>query len=110
MHRLDAVVQTLRRLPQRVLLGLVKAYRLLFSAWIGNVCRYYPSCSQYALDALNRHGALGGSSFAAWRVLRCNPWSAGGCDPVPEKHPMQGLFTRLLPTAGDDLSESKKHP
>ncbi len=110
MPPLDGAVQKLQRLPQKVLLGLVKAYRLLFSAWIGNVCRYYPSCSQYALDALNRHGALGGSSLAAWRVLRCNPWSAGGCDPVPGQNPLQGLFTRLLPTAGDDLPESKKHP
>ena len=71
------------QLPRRVLLGLVHTYRLLFSAWIGPVCRYYPSCSHYALDALNRHGALGGTAWAAWRVLRCNPWSAGGVDPVP---------------------------
>ena len=73
-------------------------------------CRYYPSCSQYALDALNRHGALGGSALAAWRVLRCNPWSLGGVDPVPEHPPFAGLFTRLVPPTGDDLPESKKLP
>jgi len=104
------VMQTLAQTPRRLLLLLVQAYRLLFSAWIGNVCRHYPSCSQYALDALNRHGALGGTSLAAWRVLRCNPWSLGGCDPVPDRHPLQGLFTRLPLTAGDDLPESKKLP
>lgn len=96
--------------PTQVLLALVRAYRLLLSPWIGNVCRYYPSCSQYALDALNRHGALGGSALAAWRVLRCNPWSAGGCDPVPERRPCDGLFTRLPLSAGDDSLEPKKLP
>ena len=100
----------LLRLPQRLLVLLVKGYRLLLSPWVGNVCRYYPSCSHYALDALNRHGALGGSALAAWRVLRCNPWSLGGCDPVPERAPWQGLFTRLVPPAGDPLSDPKKLP
>lgn len=97
-------------LPQRLLVLLVKAYRLLLSPWIGNVCRYYPSCSHYALDALNRHGALGGSALAAWRVLRCNPWSLGGCDPVPEQAPWRGLFTRLVPTPGDLPPDPKKLP
>ena len=107
MGRWLQAVRTVQALPRRLLLALVRAYRLLFSAWIGNVCRYYPSCSQYALDALNRHGALGGSSLAAWRVLRCNPWSHGGVDPVPERHPLQGLFTRL-PLTSD--SSPKKLP
>jgi putative membrane protein insertion efficiency factor len=101
-------------LPQRLLMGLVRAYQLLFSAWIGNVCCYYPSCSHYALGALRRHGAWGGSALAAWRVLRCNPWSLGGDDPVPEHAPWRGLFTRLLPadtvSAGTTSSESKKFP
>ena len=104
------VIDALLQLPKRVLLLAVRAYRLLLSPWVGNVCRYYPSCSQYALDALHRHGALGGSALAAWRVLRCNPWSPGGCDPVPERHPFQGLFTRLPLTTADDLPESKKLP
>jgi uncharacterized protein len=96
--------------PRRVLVGLVRAYRLLLSPWLGNVCRYYPSCSHYALDALNRHGALGGTTLAVWRVLRCNPWSLGGCDPVPEHGPLHGLFTRLPMTAVDDHPESKNRP
>ena len=104
------LIHDLLRLPQRLLIGLVQAYRLLFSPWIGNVCRYYPSCSQYALDALNRHGALGGTALAAWRVLRCNPWSLGGCDAVPEHRPFQGLFTRLPMTAGDDSPGPKELP
>lgn len=104
------MLQWLTDLPRQVLLALVRAYRLLFSPWIGNVCRYYPSCSHYALDALQRHGALGGSALAAWRVLRCNPWSLGGCDPVPEDPPWKGLFTRLPLGAGDDRPESKPSP
>lgn len=103
-------MQTLLQLPKRFLLLLVRAYRLLLSPWVGNVCRYYPSCSQYALDALNRHGALGGSTLAAWRVLRCNPWSLGGCDPVPDRHPFRGLFTRLPLVTADDLTDPKKLP
>lgn len=103
-------MDTLLQMPRRLLVGLVRAYQLLFSPWLGNVCRYYPSCSHYALDALNRHGALGGTALAAWRVLRCNPWSPGGVDPVPEDRPFAGLFTRLPLAADDDLPDPKKHP
>jgi putative membrane protein insertion efficiency factor len=80
---------SLALLPRRVLITLVRAYRLLLSPWLGNACRFEPTCSVYALQALERHGALAGSYLAAHRVLRCNPWCAGGCDPVP---------TRLFPT------------
>ena len=70
-------------LPQRVLMALVHGYRLLLKPWLGNACRFEPTCSAYALQALERHGALVGSTLAAGRVLRCNPWCDGGCDPVP---------------------------
>jgi uncharacterized protein len=66
-----------------LLIGLLKAYRLVISPLYGNVCRYYPSCSAYALRAVQVHGALKGSWLAAWRLLRCNPWTPGGYDPVP---------------------------
>jgi hypothetical protein len=89
----------LARLPQRTLMGLVQAYRLLLKAWIGNACRFEPSCSAYALQALERHGAAKGSLLTAKRLLRCHPYCQGGHDPVPEKTstPSAGLFTRLLP-------------
>ena len=89
----------LARLPQRTLMGLVQAYRLLLKAWIGNACRFEPSCSAYALQALERHGAAQGSLLTAKRLLRCHPYCQGGHDPVPEKTstPSAGLFTRLLP-------------
>lgn len=73
--------------PQRLLMALVGAYRLLFSAWVGNVCRYEPTCSAYALQALQRHGAAAGTYLAARRVLRCHPWCMGGCDTVPDQAP-----------------------
>jgi putative membrane protein insertion efficiency factor len=66
-----------------VLIGLLKVYRLVVSPLYGNVCRYYPSCSAYALRAVTVHGAVRGSWLAARRLLRCHPWAAGGYDPVP---------------------------
>ncbi len=66
-----------------VLIGLLKAYRLVISPLYGNVCRYYPSCSAYALTAVQHHGAARGSWLAARRLLRCHPWARGGYDPVP---------------------------
>jgi putative membrane protein insertion efficiency factor len=62
---------------------LVRAYQLLLSPVLGGQCRFTPSCSTYALQALRAHGAMQGSGLAAWRVLRCNPWCQGGHDPVP---------------------------
>jgi putative membrane protein insertion efficiency factor len=89
--------------PRQVLAALVRGYRLLLKPWLGNACRFEPTCSSYALEALERHGALGGSALAGWRLLRCHPWCAGGVDPVPERlrdaypHRGSGLFTRLVP-------------
>jgi uncharacterized protein len=76
-----------------LLIGLVRAYRLLLKAWIGNQCRFEPSCSAYALDALEQHGAAAGSYLATRRLLRCHPWCDGGLDPVPAAPPP--LFSRL---------------
>jgi len=66
-----------------LLIGLLKLYRLLISPLYGNVCRYYPSCSAYALRAVSVHGALRGSAYAVRRLARCHPWAPGGYDPVP---------------------------
>jgi putative membrane protein insertion efficiency factor len=66
------------------LILLIKVYRLLLSPWLGSHCRFYPSCSQYAMEALEKHGILQGGWLALKRLLRCHPWYAGGVDPVPE--------------------------
>ena len=83
--------------PRRVLIALLRGYRLLLSPSLGNQCRFAPTCSVYGIEALQRHGALAGSYLAVARVLRCQPWCAGGCDPVPGERPR--LFSRLLPGA-----------
>jgi putative membrane protein insertion efficiency factor len=70
-------------LPASVLAGTVRAYQLTLRGMIGTHCRFEPSCSHYAIEALHTHGALRGSALAAARVLRCNPWHEGGYDPVP---------------------------
>ncbi len=87
-------LETLADLPRRLLIGAVLAYRYLLKPWLGNVCRFEPSCSSYALGALRQHGAAAGTYLAARRILRCHPGCEGGCDPVPDTPP--SLFTRLL--------------
>lgn len=66
-----------------VLIGLLRLYRMLISPLYGQVCRYYPSCSAYALEAVQVHGSIKGSWLAVRRLARCHPWAAGGFDPVP---------------------------
>ena len=69
------------------LLLLVHAYRLLISPWLGVNCRYQPTCSSYAVEALKTHGAFRGTALAAKRIARCHPWGGSGYDPVPGKKP-----------------------
>ena len=87
----------LRCLPQRGLVGLVVFYRLFFKAWLGSACRFEPSCSAYALQALQQHGAAKGTLLTAGRLLRCHPYCRGGCDAVPRYLPLPAarLFSRL---------------
>lgn len=66
-----------------LLLLLIRAYRLALSPWWGRHCRFEPTCSAYAQEAIERHGSLRGSVFATRRILCCHPWCAGGYDPVP---------------------------
>lgn len=69
----------------KVLVGFIRLYQRWLSPWLGQNCRFYPSCSQYAIDALRIHGVVFGLFYATWRILRCNPFCEGGHDPVPEK-------------------------
>lgn len=68
-----------------LLVWVLRGYQLLLSPMLGPRCRFYPSCSNYAIEALRVHGAARGSWLAARRVGRCHPWNAGGLDPVPPK-------------------------
>lgn len=73
----------LRALPATVLAWLLMAYRAVISPLYGPVCRYFPSCSAYGLEAVHVHGAVKGSFLTAYRLARCHPWSRGGVDAVP---------------------------
>lgn len=68
-----------------LLLWLIRFYRAHISPCTKPSCKYIPTCSQYGLEAIERFGALKGGALTLWRFLRCNPWSRGGYDPVPEK-------------------------
>jgi putative membrane protein insertion efficiency factor len=84
------------------LLMLVKAYRLMLSPSVGMACRFEPSCSAYALGALDKHGAGVGSYLTLKRLARCHPWCAGGLDPVPEQSP--ALFSKLFSISSEKKS------
>ena len=86
-------------LPQRVLMALVRGYRLLLRPWMGNACRFEPTCSADALQALEKHGAAVGTYMTAHRLLRCQPFCAAGHDPVPERPP--ALFRHLVTAASN---------
>ena len=99
------------RLPQKLLIVLVKAYRLLLSPWLGSACRFEPTCSTYSLQALQQYGAVRGTYLTLHRLVRCQPWCDGGHDPVPppkaaaERHHF--LFTRLV-TPVTSIASKKK--
>lgn len=83
-----------------MLLGLVAVYRYLLSPFLPQACRFAPSCSAYAAEALQRHGALTGGWLALRRVIRCHPWGGTGYDPVPA-YPRSGLRAQRHPSTPD---------
>ena len=102
---METFFSKLVRLPRNTLIGAVKAYRLLLSPWLGNDCRFEPTCSIYALEALKQHGAIAGGSLTLYRLARCQPWCQGGHDPVPSTT----LLTRFLAqTVPETLPTSKE--
>lgn len=99
-------VGAIARLLQRTLIGVVRGYRLLLSPWLGGACRFEPTCSLYAIGALEAHGPFAGSVLAAGRLLRCHPLCRGGHDPVPVRPPR--LFTSLTGPRGGTPAESDR--
>ena len=98
----------------RILMGIVKGYRLFFSAWLGGNCRFIPSCSAYSLQALETFGAGAGTYLTLRRLARCHPWCEGGEDPVPEHAPrllaaVASATAQHAETATTHLSR-KPHP
>jgi len=86
--------------PRYAGLGLIRGYQLTISPLLGPRCKYYPSCSHYGYQAVERHGLIKGSVLAGWRILRCNPWSYGGVDDVPAVgEPLFGRRAQPAPNA-----------
>jgi len=79
-----AIITALGRAVSRCLLAAIRGYQFLLSPWVGGGCRYWPTCSEYAREAIERHGAARGSYLTARRLARCHPYGRGGVDPVPE--------------------------
>ncbi|WP_428492297.1 membrane protein insertion efficiency factor YidD [Rhodopila sp.] len=85
-----AKAAALRAGAAAVAIGMVRTYQWTLRPVIGSHCRFWPSCSEYAVEALRMHGAARGTALAARRILRCNPWHEGGIDPVPGVDPTVG--------------------
>ena len=73
-----------------IFMGFIKVYKKIISPLFPPCCKYHPTCSSYALEALKKHGFIKGGWLAVWRILRCNPWSNGGIDYVPDKFDILG--------------------
>jgi putative membrane protein insertion efficiency factor len=82
-----------------VLIGLIRLYQFTLSGWLGGQCRFYPSCSNYAVEAIARHGAVRGVALTTWRLARCGPFTAGGVDHVPGARRDPGLYDSVIPKA-----------
>jgi putative membrane protein insertion efficiency factor len=100
---------------KRLLLGLLRAYRFLLSPWLGNSCRFWPTCSMYAMEAIETHGAARGSWMMLTRLARCHPYSRGGVDSVPAQfrwrcwcpqHTRSSEAPRRFDSAGESKSLS----
>lgn len=83
---LGVAARTVLYLPRNACVVVLRAYRAAISPLYGDVCRYYPSCSAYALGSIQQHGVIKGVALGSWRILRCNPWAKGGVDDVRERH------------------------
>ena len=83
MNHVHRIAWTAGAPARLALLGLIRVYRVTLSGWLGGQCRFYPTCSHYAEDAIRMHGAIRGTLMAAWRIARCGPFTRGGVDHVP---------------------------
>lgn len=94
-----SVAHTVARLPRRGLVLMIRGYQRFISPMTPPSCRFYPSCSSYAVLAIERHGIWRGTRLAVWRVLRCNPWNRGGVDDVPPAGQRRGHLHGAVSTA-----------
>lgn len=99
MNKIVSLVANLILLPRNVFILFIMIWRKLISPLYGDVCRYYPSCSSYGLQQVQQRGVIIGGTLTFWRILRCNPWSHGGSDPVaPAPTWMGSEYFRVTPS------------
>jgi uncharacterized protein len=105
---MNRTLWTIALLPRNACVVVLRAYRAVISPLYGNVCRYHPSCSRYALEAIQQYGVVAGSAMGAWRIVRCNPWAAGGIDDVPTRRREFPIsrFGFALPPVTDAASQA----
>jgi putative membrane protein insertion efficiency factor len=100
-HDPGSAIIALSRLPRSAAIGLVRAYQRVLSPLVGARCRFHPSCSHYAIGAIERFGALRGGVLAMFRVARCQPLCEGGPDPVPDSFPSRPWRRNTTPNPED---------
>lgn len=81
---MEKITQKCNRILSKTIILIIKMYQIILSPLTKNSCRFYPSCSSYAIQAIDKHGCLKGSFLISKRILCCHPWHSGGIDPVPE--------------------------
>ena len=92
---MNSVVAFVLLLPRNLSVLILRGYRAVISPLYGDVCRYYPSCSSYALQAIQQYGVVRGSWMGMRRIARCHPWAAGGVDDVPQRVTQKYAVTRF---------------
>ena len=102
-------MKLLHSLGLKLAKGLIRFYQIAISPFIGNNCRFYPSCSQYAITALEKHGILRGTWLALRRISRCHPWSEGGFDYVPGTEPAEEDSQTALPSCNCQKDVTNKN-
>ncbi|MFK3668666.1 membrane protein insertion efficiency factor YidD [Leifsonia aquatica] len=105
-----AAITAVLLVPRNVAVLILRAYRAVISPLYGDVCRYYPSCSAYALQAIQQHGVVVGSVLGVRRIIRCHPWAAGGVDDVPVKKSQRYRVTPfgfVVATGGSSFSQRR---
>lgn len=100
MSLVKTLISKLHQLLVWIAIKLIHVYRYLLSPWIGNQCRFYPTCSHYSEEAINRYGFFIGSYLTFRRLIKCHPWHDGGLDPVPELKKSRCSHFHSHPTDG----------
>ena len=99
MSRIRDIARTLGAPVRVLLIGLIRVYQVTLSGWLGGQCRFFPTCSRYAEQAIRTHGAVRGTALAAWRIARCGPFTKGGVDHVPPRRSRKPEYDAVLTEA-----------